>query len=372
MTIKFSIPANFSREHVKKLKGLLKYINNNCNNNIVIDNVYGSLSYSLFGHARDPKSLPNVNFEYFKEYINKLADLEIPFHYTLNNLWCCGLERTKQGQNEIYDELNELLEAGVKGFIIANPYLIKLVRRWFSKIKIIASINLRINSLQKFQFYINLGVDHIVLDRDVNRNFNFLKSILSNFGNKFTLLVNSTCQFLCPLQDYHTLENGTLSSKFLNSSLNYLKNGYLNKDFCFEYCINEYLENFENFLKSPWIIPEYISIYEKLGIEYFKIQGRTISVDNQIKLLKAYIDRKTPDKNLFFIWPRFKDSLLLFCKKKKPQKEKEIRNLIFNTESLVKINFINFFLNNSRDCRLGCNNCHYCKKQYEKLKKLNS
>ena len=360
MTVKFSIPANFSTEHINALSIISREFNKKEENfkKDYICNVYGSLPISSMGHARASDSVPQIDIDDLSKYVNQLLDLDIPFHYTLNNLWSGGIERTVTGQNIIHKEIENILETGVKGLIIANPYLIKLIKKWFPKAMIIASINLRINSLAKIQFYMDMGVNHIVLDRDINRNFKILESGVKLYKDRLTLLVNSTCHLYCALQDYHTLESGFLSSKTENNT----KTELLDKNYCFNYCIDKYLNDFVNFLKSPCIIPEYISHYEKIGINHFKIQGRTMSVQDQVNLIKFYFNRETADKDLFSIWPGFKETLL---KSSKNEDLIEIeKRLKINIDLLIKISFIENFIDNPNNCRAGCYQCEYCKRKY--------
>jgi collagenase-like PrtC family protease len=54
------------------------------------------------------------------------------------------------------------------------------------------------------------------------------------------------------------------------------------------------LQNPEEFIKSPWIRPEDTTYYEAIGIDKFKISGRTKSTPWLINTIRAYAEKTSP------------------------------------------------------------------------------
>ena len=309
MGVGYSFPANFTEKHVEELEKMqVKMKSRDFNpHGDYIENIYGSFPRTILGHARTPGSVPKIDLEASKDYIQAIRKLGINFHFTLNSLWSNEREKSPQLQGKLKSLIGELIDIGVNGFIVANPYLIKKIKEWFQDAFIIASINLKIDSEQLVKRYLEFGAGSIVLDREINRNFKLLGSLLSKYPENLVLLANSTCLLGCPLQTYHSLENGFLSLEvddFSDIEKDYyysISDQIKDENFCFNYCLGEYAQNPELLLKAPWIRPGDLHYYTDIGLKFLKIQGRTMSVKDQISLLSAYPNRKLPVHNLFFI-----------------------------------------------------------------------
>jgi collagenase-like PrtC family protease len=287
MAVNFDVPILFSQSYINGLEKLLNREKD------TIKSVYGSARFGRIGQARFSKKIPELKTNELQDYVSKINKLNIKFHYTLNSPWTNLKERNKKHKTQIINELRTLIDIGIDAFIVANPYLISLIQEEFPKIEIIASINLQTTTAYKFKSLLDYGCSSVVLDRPVNRNIAFLKKINNN-AEKFSLLVNSTCLFDCPLQQYHANENGYFSSENIKNIEN-----IENKEYCMSYCLPLIEKHPENILKSTWIRPEDIYKYEEIGVKNFKIQGRTLDPEILLNLIKAYLDRKTPNDDLF-------------------------------------------------------------------------
>lgn len=360
MSVNFSIPAIMDEKFPLALrKALLSYGQNGAADRVV--NVYGSLPRNVLGHARSPDSIPDVDMDFLSTYIQKMSEINVEFHYTINSPWSGGIERTRAGQKAIIEELNELTRIGVRAFIISNPYLIRLVRTKLPDAGITASTNMRSDSVPLVEELLNLGADSVVLNKRLNRDFGMLREISKKYGDKITVLVNSTCLWECPLYDYHSLETGFVS-RFTESKDHSV---IVEPDFCFNYCLDRYLEEPWNLIKSQWILPEHIEYYHQLGIKNFKIQGRSLKLEDAMKLINGYVERRTPDGSLFGIWPGFQNALA--SRANALSESTDVKNIPVKT--IVESDFLNMITSNNRPCSWGCSECTLCHGVYHRTQK---
>lgn len=371
MGIGYSIPANYTEEHVKKLKNELDIIKKKEYKGDYIVDIYGSLPYSYIGQTRFPEDIPDISLDTLEWYISKIHKINIPFYFVANNPWSHARERTNEGRNAIFKEIKALIDIGIDGMILANPYLIKLIHDNFPELKITASTNLNITSYNTIKNYIDFGAQYIVFGRDANRNFSLLKKLIQYFSDNLIILANTSCLLFCPLKFYHPLITGQVSMIDINSNnIKITKRDLLDGDFCFKYCMNEIANHPESILKATWIRPEDVIHYEKIGLKFLKIQGRTMSVDDQLSVLRGYFKRKTPNDDLFFIWPNYRESLLKFINNN-PSPERTKFNFEIKNSELEKYGFFKYFLSSKKDCREGCDGCHHCKNIFQKISKRN-
>ncbi len=102
------------------------------------------------------------------------------------------------------DFLSGLIEIGVDSFAVSNPYIIMLLKRHFPQIKVNASICNEISTVHQIKEFEYIGVDCIVVDRDINRKFNRLKMLRSYANVPLKLLCNSPCLYQCINIQYHS------------------------------------------------------------------------------------------------------------------------------------------------------------------------
>lgn len=361
MSVNFSIPAILDENFPPALrKALLSHGQNAGADNIV--NVYGSLQRNVLGHARSPGSIPDVGIDFLSSYIQKMSEINVEFHYTINSPWSGGIERTQAGQKAIIEELNELTRIGVRTFIISNPYLIRLVRMKFPDVGITASTNIRSDSVPLIESLLKLGADSVVLNKRLNRDFGMLREISKKYGDKITVLVNSTCLWECPLYDYHSLETGFVSR--FTESKDY--SALVEPDFCFNYCLDRYLEEPWNLIRSQWILPEHIDFYHQIGIKNFKIQGRTLKVEDAMKLVCGYVERKTPDGHLFGIWPGFQNVLA----SRANTRRESLDFKMIPVKTIIESDFLNMVASKNRPCSWGCCECTLCHRVYHQTQNI--
>jgi len=248
-----------------------------------IKEVYGSLRKGIIGSTRPAMFLPDVTIDKAKKHIELAHSLGIEFNYILNASCLGNLEFTADGQKKIMDYLRLIIDKlDVDVITVANPFLIELIKSEYPHVKIKASEIADIKSAQRARFYKDLGADILTIEIMYNRDFETLKAIRKAVNVELEVVVNSACILHCPFHDYHNNITSHTTQKHYNSF-------YI--DYCVIKCLSLKLLNPSELIKAPWIRPEDLGEYEKIGINRFKISNRVGRKDFGLKCLDAYSKR---------------------------------------------------------------------------------
>ncbi len=148
--------------------------------------------------------------------------------------------------------LNGLTSSGADAVTVGIPYLIDLVRKRFPRLKIKVSTTARVNTVRKALQYEDMGVEEIIIDEHINREFKTLEAIRKAVKCNLELIVNNICLWQCPYNYEHVNHDGHASREGEEEQYCYLQYpGYL--------CLYRKLTDPVELLKSPWIRPEDIS-----------------------------------------------------------------------------------------------------------------
>lgn len=248
--------------------------------------VFGSLPVSVGGSARPPDSVPDINFDQLKEHVCSAHEHEIEFNYLFNAPCLGNLEYTKQGRKKLFQFLDGLVATGIDRITLTIPYLVDIIRKRYPHLPVTISVISYVDTPLKAVFYEKMGVDRIILDIDVNRNFQMLREIRKKVSLDLELLMNSTCLLQCPMKHYHYSVEGHFSQE-----QNHNGNGNgdepcvdeLNP--CKQKCMMMLMDDPRFFISSPWIRPEDVETYADMGYKHFKIAGREFS--GKVLLAKA-------------------------------------------------------------------------------------
>jgi collagenase-like PrtC family protease len=327
----FSVPADFKKQTIDAYE----ILNNTYNDSKVIE-TYGQITEeNIFGSGRPSDVLNKVDINILRDYIEYSRQKNIDFNYTLNSSCIGNREYTKEGIYEIKCYLDKLYKAGVRSLTIAMPSLIEIVRTLGYDFKIKASAICQISNASKALSYKKMGVDRMVVDIPIHRDFQALKSIRNAFGEKVEIIVNTMCHKNCIYSMFHYNES---SHDFIinadKSSINY-----------YPYrCVLRCHEDNSNFIKTSWIRPEDLKYYSMIDINYFKIQGRqVVAVGDPVKTVESYF-KESYDGNLM-------DLLRLFS----PTNPFNIKIDNKKLEGYLKP-----FFDIPHFCKNDCLNCNYC------------
>lgn len=274
--VKFSVAANYDSALVPELAAY------------PVDEVYGKFPADGFSGGRPGYLATPVSGTDLRSYINLLGRYDIAFNYLLNGSCFGNREWTSSWQKRVTAFIDKLGGMGVKRLTVSTPFLLKLIKRRFPAFKIRVGIYAQVDTPRRARFWEELGADAITLESfSINRDFRRLAAIRASVSCDLQLIANHVCLLNCPLQSYH--QNG-----FAHASEN---SGTLFIDYCLMRCSRVRLTDPSQFIKSCWIRPEDISIYDAMGYRTFKLLERGIPSVELLRRVKAYSER-TFDGNL--------------------------------------------------------------------------
>lgn len=347
MIKKFCVGTNFKNDLLEKLSCIEKKYKNN---NVKISEVYGSFATSLLGSARPAFSLPKISSQQLKRHIEKAKEFGYEFNYLVNSSCLGNVEYTYSGRKKIIDFVNQLTNLGVKKLTVTIPHLMEIIKERFPNLQVATSVISCIDSVDKALFYEGLGAGVITLDFSVNRNFTLLKEIRKKVKVELEVLLNDLCLIKCPLKCYHYNYVGHLTQD------KYSKNDYFAEDPIIEKCCYLRVKDIKEFIKSPWIRPEDVDEYTKIGIDYFKISSRDCPTVDILFRAEAYLSGN--------YYGNF-TSIINFSN---PQFEGE-EKLEIEIDNKLLDGFLKYFLEGN--CNYNCFDCNYCENIANKVIKIN-
>lgn len=328
----YSVPADFNSNSIHIFSKLMKKYPGE-----VISEVYGSLPIYGSGRGKYIKSNCNISLEMLKDYISNLKAKNIMFNYCLNFVdFQSENERTDQLSNILYF-MGTLIEIGVEKFTLTIPELIFLARKTYPNISISASAITNIDSVKRAQGVQALGANSIVLGEDCTRNLKLISDIKKSTKLDISIITNSMCVFNCLYRQSHYIaisHERELSQRSISTL--YTK-----------WCAEQFAQDLVEYIKSPWIRPEDTELYQRLGIDIFKIIGRERIHEMKIEpLLDAYMQHNFEGNLLDLIYGfSIKNSVCVDNKKLD--------------------GFINHFMRPYACFSCGSNTCTHCHKYFE-------
>ena len=329
--IKFTVPADFKNETIDKYIEL-----NNKYKDAKVYETYGQITVdNPIGSGRAYDLIPEVSFSTLKSYINYTLEKGIDFNYTLNSTCLSNMEFDKDGLKTIVDFLFKLKDIGVTSVTVEMTSLMELINSLPLGFTIKASTVCQITNSNKAMAFKKLGVEKIVLDESINRDFESLKRIRNSFGPEVELITNVICHKNCIYEMFH--HNQTSHDSGVNN-----KNG--SATYYSHRCMMKRCENASNLLKLAWIRPEDVRCYEKIGIDYYKIQGRQAAIKGDMpKTVEAYM-KGSFTGNLVELLDCFSPT----------------NSFIVNLPNHNLNGFIKPFFTIPNFCKNDCDNCNYC------------
>lgn len=361
--MKISLATNFDDLLIDKIKTYPIY------------EVYGKMKNDFIGGGRPNNELNDIEIERFEKHVKKVRENGIKFNYLLNGSCLSNKEQDVDWQIKFKKFLKYLSDIGVNALTVSNPFILQFVKKYFKEeFTVRVSTFACVDSYAKAKYWDDMGADYICADFvKINRDFDELKYMVDHLKNaKIEILVTNSCLKDCPMIYTHT--------NSLSHASGNLKNKIKYEDWGLFFCQKKELEDLSEYIKSPWVRPEDIEYYEKIGIENFKITERDFPTEELVKRVKAYTNRYY-DGNLLDLVQGHgvvtKDYLQL--EKRDVISKSDIYNEIKRVRGLgvprecdrhiyidnKKLDgFIKFFT--SGNCNGKCEQCGYCKKISEK------
>ncbi|HXZ82402.1 MAG TPA: U32 family peptidase [Acidimicrobiales bacterium] len=296
--------------------------------------LYGAVGGDL--SLRPNQWLPRPNADRLAAYVGRAREKGISFFYCLNAACLGNREFTAEGQRWIVERLGWLADIQVGGVVLSNPYLIAFARKRFPELEIAVSTAAGIDSVDKALFFEQLGAQVLYLPEYINRDFALLEQIRRRTRATLVLLANVGCLLHCSIRQYHiNLVSHSNESSELGTYV----------DYPLMWCTCEKARDEAQMLKSVWIRPEDLRVYERMGIDEFKLAGREMDRAWVERAARAYGARRY-DGDL--------NDIILGFDHLEPYGRLPVR-----ISNRVLDGFIDFFAK-KHDCRIGCRDCRYC------------
>ena len=328
----FSMPADFKKETIDAYWKLGQAYQDarviETYGNITIGNELES------GRPRD--TLPELDLEGLRSYVEYSRQKGIDFNYTVNSSYMHNRELTKEGMFTIYKFLGKLYDAGVRSLTITLPSLMNVVQELPYDFRLKASTICQVTNVNKALELKGMGVERIVVDESINRKFNVLTRIRETFGEKVEIIVNSICHMDCSYRMFHYNQASGDSVEVSSGCSN---SYYPHR------CLLRRYKDAANLLKLTWVRPGDIKYYTSIGINYFKLQGRTrILKGDPVRAVEAYFKEQYRG-DLF-------DLLNLFA---------PVSSFNVPVENEKLEGYIKHFYENRDFCRSDCPACGFCR-----------
>jgi collagenase-like PrtC family protease len=343
--------------------------------------VYGKFPVDFVGGGRPSYMGTPLSAADLRAYVAILQRHGIAFNYLLNSSCLGNREWTRRFQRRISSLLDRLQQWGITWLTVSTPFLLELIKTRFPSFRVKVGIYAQVDTLKRAKFWEDLGADAINLESfSINRDLPRLATIRKAVRCDLQLIANHPCLPNCALQPYH--QNGIAHGS--DGSRN------LFIDYCFLRCSRMRLADPSLFIKSAWIRPEDLHVYEAMGYETFKLLERGMPSEDLLKRVRAYSDRRF-DGNLAeillpygFKKPVRKQRFWLLRHFLKPwqvsiRRGRKILDLTRSQGMLhaleeipvridsaaIPANFLEGF--RGRDCAmLDCRECRYCERIAEK------
>ncbi|MFH1619964.1 MAG: U32 family peptidase [bacterium] len=336
--MKLCVPTSWDNRLIVKLDELNKETKN-------IHELYGTMRTSVLGGGRPAARLPQITFSQAKEHIELAHSCGFSFNYLLNAPCHGGREFEVKFRQKMHEYLEQVRELNADTITVSNPYLLELIKKEYPSFKIIVGSFAEVDSLNTAVYYDRMGVECIILACDTNRKFEELKKIRRNVGCGLEVMINDGSLFDCPRRRYCSRLAGHVTQEGENGELPLYVSYTLLK------CSLKRLAP-DELMKSIWIRPEDIGVYEDIGIEYFKIAGRSFSTEWILRCAGAY-SKRSYNGNLLELMELHNVPILA------PYTgDRTTVSSLFHIDNRALDGFIDFF--KEYGCDGDCRACRYC------------
>lgn len=228
----------------------------------------------------------NFTLEDIKEAVEFAKQYNAHIHVT------CNIILHEENLNGIKEYLQALDDIGVTAIIVADPYIMKIAKSLDLKLEVHVSTQLSTLNLKAIEFYKNMGMDRVVLGREVT--YEDLKTIMS----------------YAPV-DVEYFIHGAMCIHYSGRCMlsNYLSRRDANRGGCSQSCrwyydlydhgklVNQKDDMPFSMSSKDMSLIDHIGELIELGVDSFKIEGRMKSlhyiatvVSTYRKLIDAYCD----------------------------------------------------------------------------------
>ncbi len=252
---------------------------------VEIASFYGVFPPSIWNGGRTQGGVCDKNF--VRSVIKAFNDRGIPLRFTFTNP---ALEK-KHLSDDFCNMVMNLANNGLNEAIVMSPLLEDYIRRTYPKYKLTSSTCKRITDPEALKQELEKDYSIVVVDYDFNNNFEVLEKLPRK--EDCELLVNACCEPGCPRRSAHYYSIGVQQIAYSAHIKKYPNLPFDASKYDpdhFRDCPYSQRGIFEIRDLRTHISPE--AIWEKyvpMGIEQFKIEGRTASPLNVLETYMYYM-----------------------------------------------------------------------------------
>ena len=271
--MRLSVATNFDPELVEQCR------------DYPVTELFGKLQTDAVGGGRAPYQLGKISRRQLSDHVRHVRDSGFAFNYLLNASCMGNREITRKGQKEINKLLDWINDIGVTAVTVASPFMLQMIKARHPHLKVRISVFGGVDRVRKAQMWEELGADCIVLDSIlVNRELETLREIRKAVKCDLELMANNNCLTGCAMSPMHM---NTLA----HAGQAWHENKGFFIDWCFLKCTEMKLRNPVHYIRSEWIRPEDLLLYEEMGYNLFKLAERDIPTEMMMLRVKAYSER---------------------------------------------------------------------------------
>jgi collagenase-like PrtC family protease len=363
----FKVGDNLSND----LPAVLDRLNQKYSNKIT--EVFGSIAQHAWLAARPRFRLPNITEKQFCEHVKKLHSYGIEFNYTLNAPFLGSSSYIEMRLPMLKDTVGFLVNCGITRFTISSPLLAILLKNIYgNRLEYELSTIAALTQVSQLKSYHDMaGFTRFCMNIEKHRNFDFLKKA-QEVANREGFVINLIVNEFCSSSHANYCSGCVLRQDCYNlHSVNETKEDYAKfGGYPMNYCMAGRGQEPYSWLRSRFILPQWLKFYRDIGITHYKITGRTGSTEYIKKIVEYYMKEKF-DGNLLELWKPLES---IYSGAKNSDADNTFIKTNLSCKKLIDNNFINHWLPNedqgdfcfdcsSEDCGVSCN---YCKEFYDK------
>lgn len=336
------------------LEKIIQY--NRKHTDICIAELYGDVNLGVFRlGVRSNDRIPAIgDWSVIEKYVKKANAHNIEINYTLNKSCLGDIFLTEKSLPTIQNIIKKLENMGVSMFTVYSPYLLKNLKFKHSEVEVSTIHNQTNVNYIRSLITLNPSISKICLPIYMNRDFVKLKKLVRGHREIiFELIVNEFCV-------------GSSNTCVYRAECYNIQSHNQTFHYPFDVCTAYRKKSPVAWIKAPFILPEWLEYYEDIGINSFKLTGRTHPSKIILKTVGWYMKQKSP-LYLHQLWGMGLPGQALY-------EGKYIRTTPLKSRDFLTL-FANRIKNNCENLLCGIE-CRYCyemaRRCYEKKFKASS
>jgi collagenase-like PrtC family protease len=276
-----------------------------------ITTAYGSIAQHAEFSARPDFRLPDISEKELEQHIIALLDEGIGMNYTMNNIMVPPKKDWMEFQPKLVSLVHRLGDWGVSRITVSNSAMLNLIARYCPDvdIKIEISTIAHVDAVMQLGAYkaVDSRIDRVCGNIAKNREFKFLKAAAKEakrLGMTYEVMINEFCSTAgktldgevyathCIHRDECYAEHGTNKTK---------KDALAFSNYPMSKCMSGRASSGADWLRSMFVLPQHQHYYNDVGINNFKITGRTATTP-YIEAVCEYYMAERFDGNLMHLW----------------------------------------------------------------------